>query len=116
MGVMTGKGMQRKREVNDTAKEAIWDKRGEQGWGKQDRKREGTDWDCGSGIKLPICILLGMTERKRGNMANLQAAAAGVKRWIEEKVIQTGRKFSSCWFIDKQRQLCSRSAAFCESQ
>ncbi len=38
---------------------------------KQHRKGEGTDWDCGSGIKLPICILLGMTERKRGNMTNL---------------------------------------------
>lgn len=35
---------------------------------KQGRKTERSDWDCVSGIKLPICICIRLTERKRENM------------------------------------------------
>lgn len=56
----------------------------EKGEGRKRRRgvREGLIGDCGSGIKLPICILLRMAERRR---RKYDQSATGMKKWQRER-------------------------------
>lgn len=62
---------------------------------KQDRRRERTDWDCVSGIKLTICICIRLTERDRQNMTKCASCCWHSKIDTEEEILAEG-KFGSC--------------------
>ncbi len=97
-----GRQRERVRELDDRAKKAMWDKRGEQGWRKA--RLIGI---VGVGIKLPICIRR-MSERKEKNdQSARQCWNEKMERWREKVCSVFVKGALVCWFNDKQLTFCS---------